>query len=253
MRAAAEQYLFFSRQDDKRPFDFLDFPLCSGPSGLKASESERVTRTGDGTSWATGPLRQTERCSNLHQRLIEAAWTGWRDEPRGDFMQFSLIGEAKKAGKNTPRVPVQRRVTLIERDAHNGARRVGADSRQSPQAGKIRRDLSTVMLRNGPRGPFQLPGPLVIAQPGPESEDFFHRGAIETSDARNRFHKAPVVRKNRFDLGLLKHGLGNPDRIRIFCPAPGKITVVPVEPTQELAPDMIWIATRHLRFSENPT
>jgi hypothetical protein len=88
---------------------------------------------------------------------------------------------------------------------------------------------------------MQVAGTVVVAQAGPQPENFVQTSSRQPFDRRQVLQEAVVVGKNGSDARLLEHDFGDPDAIRVAtCPlrrarAPGKITSVHAKPLQQTA------------------
>src|SRR5262252_1396927 len=99
-------------------------------------------------AWLAG---NAHRSAELHQRLVEAAGVGLRDEPcRERPNLFHARGRAhvalqgEDAREDARHVAVDERGPLAERDARDRARRVRSDTRDLTEGGDVAREVAAV-------------------------------------------------------------------------------------------------------------
>ena len=83
------------------------------------------------------------------------------------------------------------------------------------------------------RGLLQISGAGVIAESFPKFVDFVRAGVRGGLDGGQFAHPALPVWNHSFDLRLLEHDFGNPDRVRIAGAAPRQVTRVVREPAEQ--------------------
>lgn len=86
------------------------------------------------------------------------------------------------------------------------------------------------------RGP-EISGPRIITEPLPGMENVGLGCVGENSDAGETPEPFIVIRNDGRDLGLLKHELGNEDRVGICRTSPGQIAAVYPVPGEKRAPE----------------
>ena len=81
--------------------------------------------------------------------------------------------------------------------------------------------------------PMQIACAAVIAEAGPEFQNFGNRSARKRFDIRQVFQETIVVRHYGGDARLLQHYFGDPHAVGIAAGAPGKVAFVRAKPAQQ--------------------
>jgi hypothetical protein len=81
--------------------------------------------------------------------------------------------------------------------------------------------------------PLKIFSPRIVAQAGPEPQQFLSVGPSQVFDGGEGFQKAKVVWNDSLHLSLLQHDFRNPHSIRILRPSPREITLLDRIPGQE--------------------
>ena len=156
------------------------------------------------------------------------------------LIDVSLSGisfHTEQAREHSNDVAVQNGLGLIEGNAADGSGGIAANSRQGQHVFKVFRESASVTRKDGFRGFLHVTDTRVIAQSFPELVNSFGAGFGESLNVRQGSHPALPKGENGFDLGLLEHDFGNPDRVRIMRTAPGQVTCVLGEPSEQKGRD----------------
>lgn len=194
---------------------------------------------------ATRPARHADRRAQVHESLIEIPRAAPRNEaPRG-AAQGALTADLQRPPEDAPGVAVEGWNRAVEGDAGDRGRRVVADAGQGAERCVFGRQLSRKAAADFPGRPAEIFGAAIIAQAGPESQDPAGRGATERGEIGQHSKETLVIRHHGRDLGLLQHGLGNPDGVRVPRAAPRKVASGSIVPSQELQAKLEGQRLRH--------
>ena len=95
---------------------------------------------------------------------------------------------------------------------------------------RSRGKFSVVVSDDFFRGGVQIAGAAVVAEAGPEFQDFGLRSACERFDFWEMVEETLVIGHYRGDASLLEHYFGDPDAVGVAARAPGEIALVGAEP-----------------------
>ena len=177
------------------------------------SGSKRRPRDGQPSASGHTPQRGTRARQTVAPRSISACAARARTRP-GPLL-------------DAPHVHVDRQHVAPEREACDRVRRVAADAGQLGQIVRpaVRRDLL--------RGAVEVERAPVVAEPLPLADHVRRRSGGERVHRRPALEPALPARHDAVDLRLLRHHLGDEDRVRIAGPPPGQIAPVLAEPRQK--------------------
>jgi hypothetical protein len=125
------------------------------------------------------------------------------------------------------------RLSLVECDAGNGARRVSSNPWQIKKVFKFGREFAPVLVQNHACGALQVSSPAVVSQPSPSRQDGGFGRFGQGPNIGKLPQEALIVGKNGPNLGLLQHDLGNPDPVGRRMGAPRKLALMMLIPVQE--------------------
>jgi hypothetical protein len=80
---------------------------------------------------------------------------------------------------------------------------------------------------------MEVAGASVVAEPLPLGEDGFGGGGGEGGDGGEGLKPAVPVAAHGLYAGLLQHDLRDPDGVGVAVAAPGEITLVNIEPSEQ--------------------
>ena len=131
----------------------------------------------------------------------------------------------------------------IERKCRNGVRRVTPDPRKRAKIVDLVRQHSAVLTENDFCESMQIARSGVVTQSLPAVENAGLRSKREGGKIGEAAKPLIVIRKDGGDLGLLKHELGNEDRVGVADPPPRQVAPVSAIPTQKGATEaanVLW-------------
>src|SRR3990172_9217842 len=184
--------------------------------------------------------RLTDRRPQFHHRLIEGARDVRRDElsceypdpPTGRGIRH-VLSEPEEPGDDADYVPVDGRNRDAERNARNGSRRVGTDSREGCEGIVRGRHVPSMLLDDRLRSGMEMPRPAVESEALPHREDVIEGSCREIADGREACDEPFVVRGTARDPRPLEEILRDEDAIRIPRPAPREIPPVGAVPCEQ--------------------
>ena len=97
-------------------------------------------------------------------------------------------------------------------------------------------------------GGVEIARAAVIAEAGPEAQDFLLRRGGECVDRGKFFEEAVVVGEDGGDASLLQHDFGDPNAIGIAAGAPGKRAAMRAKPVEEASAEGFERAWSEMRF-----
>src|SRR6056297_1001214 len=118
----------------------------------------------------------------------------------------------------------------------DGIGRGTADSRQIEQLLWPGRQLTSVIAHGTSGCRMQIPGPGVVAEPGPLRQHIIEVGFCQCLEVRKPVHESLEIGSHGAHLGLLQHDFGDPDPIGAALDLPGKIVPTVVLPPAQQAP-----------------
>src|SRR6476620_12800866 len=95
------------------------------------------------------------------------------------------------------------------------------------------REVSAMSIHNGFCCGVEISRASVIAEALPRAKHLIFRSARQRGEIGKSAQPLVIIRDDGGDLRLLKHELGNEDRVGIAGPAPGEIPSIPTIPTQQ--------------------
>jgi hypothetical protein len=126
----------------------------------------------------------------------------------------------KQAGEQTRGIRFDNWNRLMKSKSRDCVRRIAADARQFAKRRVVAGKDSPVSILHNLGGGMKIPGAVVIAEALPGVENIVLRSARDRSELRKSAKPFIIIRDHRGDLGLLKHELGDEDRVRIAGFAP---------------------------------
>ena len=185
-------------------------------------------------------VRQTDRCTEFHQRLVEIAGTVGRHE-RGEPLArlfFELCVRDRREiviqpRRHTQNIAVHRRNGQSERDRRHRACRVLADTGQGKQPVVIGRQFAAVFLAQQDRCTVQVAHAAVVAEPLPE---LGVNGLVRRRESGNigqRVHPTGKIAAHGLHARLLQHDLAHPDAVGSRLRPPRQVAVTGVIPVQQ--------------------
>ena len=144
-----------------------------------------------------------------------------------------VFGDPENPGEHAGDIAVEDRNRLIEGDAGDGARRVASNPGQIQHVLETFGESTVVIADDDVRRFPEIPRARVIAKPFPKFQHLFRSRAGQRFYSWQFVHPAFPVGNYRFDLGLLEHDFGNPNRVRIVRVPPWQIARVPIEPLEQ--------------------
>ena len=114
-------------------------------------------------------------------------------------------------------------------------RRVFADARTQLHLLDRFWELPTMSISYDFRSAVKISSAVVITKPLPSVQHFGLQCAREGGKIRESLQPFFIIRQDRADLGLLKHELGDENRIWIAGSAPGEIAAVFAVPSEKCA------------------
>ena len=126
------------------------------------------------------------------------AWFQAQTRPRWDQPVGQRLADAgckgaagHRPGQPPGRVDVDDRGPALEGEGEHGARRVRPDPGQGLQVAQVGRDPAAVAPDHRDRGPVQVDGPAVVAEPGPRGHDRTGGSGRARGRIGNRSRNAP--------------------------------------------------------------
>lgn len=126
---------------------------------------------------------------------------------------------------------------LIEGEDGDGVRGVFSDARQLPHALGLVRKTATMSIFDDLGGGVKISRPRVVTETLPGAQDVIFRSARQSGEVGEAFEPLVIVRANGGHLSLLKHELGDKNRVGIARVTPRQIAPVVAIPTQKRAPE----------------
>ena len=202
------------------------------PRYVEGSGRPRVAPVGQRAAYAERLRRKADGGAQLHDRLVEVSGTRGGHHLAGGLVDSLAVRQAEQARIHPPQVAVRCRVAPVKGDAHDRAGGVPPDARQVQQRLVVRRQPAAVAAHHQARRPLQVFGAPVVAEAAPDAPYGVQGRAVQGLQRRERLHEAVVVWKHGGHLGLLEHGLGDPDGVGVAA-SPGQVTLVAVVPAQQ--------------------
>jgi len=132
-----------------------------------------------------------------------------------------------RAFLHPPHVDVDGQDVAPEGEASDGVGRV------APDAGQLGEVVRPAVIRDLLRGAVQVERPAVVAEPLPLADHVSGRRCRKRLDRRPALEPALPAGHDPLDLGLLRHHLGDEDRVGIARPPPRQIPPGLAEPVQK--------------------
>jgi hypothetical protein len=122
---------------------------------------------------------------------------------------------------------------LIESKRGNGIRDIATDAWQFANCSGVTRQNPTVLVPYDPGSGMKISRAVVIAESLPGVEHIILRSPGNRGEIRKSAQPFIVIGDHSTDLGLLKHELGDKDRVRVAGIAPRQVPSIPAKPLQE--------------------
>ena len=126
----------------------------------------------------------------------------------------------KQAGEQTRGIRFHNWNRLMKSKGRDCVRRIAANARQFANRCDIAGKAPSVSILHNLGGGMKIPGAVVVAEALPGVENIVLRSARDRSEVRKSAKPFIIIRDHGGDLGLLKHELGDEDRVRIAGFAP---------------------------------
>lgn len=127
----------------------------------------------------------------------------------------------KQAGEQTRGIRFDNWNWLMKSKSRDCVRRIAANARQFANGRDICGKDFPVSILHDLGGGMKVPGAVVIAEALPSVENIVLRSARDRSEIRESAEPFTIIGDHGGDLGLVKHELGDEDRVRIASFAPG--------------------------------
>ena len=147
-----------------------------------------------------------------------------------------IAANCTQAREDAGDIAVEYGERLIVGDAQDSRGGVTPDAGQGQGRFERARKFAVVARGDFLCRAMQVARAAVVAEAGPELQDFFLRCASERFDGGKSFQEAMVVRQDGGDARLLQHDFCDPDAIGVAARAPGEIALVRAEPSEQAAP-----------------
>jgi len=136
-------------------------------------------------------------------------------------------------------VRVDHGIPVVEREAGDRVRGVGADAHQVGQVLRRLGELAVVLLYDLPGGLVQVLRPVVVPQRvvRPEPHHVGAVGGSEVGDRRPAIHERLPGVHDAFELCLLAHHLRDEDGVRVGGLAPRERSVIGLVPRDQRVPE----------------
>ena len=138
-----------------------------------------------------------------------------------------------KPAHDAPHVAIDDGLGPVEGNASNRPCSVSSHPGQLQNVFELSREFAVMLSHNYSCGPLQISGPAVISETRPGGQHVLLRRFGQCPDIGEPSQEPFIIGKNRLDLGLLQHGLGNPDAIGRGMAAPRELAPMPLVPVQE--------------------
>jgi hypothetical protein len=216
--------------------------LASGQRAGVVHLAGRPAARSDRTALARGDDRPADRLAELHDRLVERAPVGTREnlleggaQPGADRGPAYVPLLPGPAGGDSDAVCLERDHRHAEGEARDRPRDVRADPREALELlDRVGHHAGPVALDEA-GGPVEVPGSCVVARARPGSEHLGLRRRRERGDAGEASDEPLEVRTSLGDARLLEEDLGHPDPVRVPILPPRERPTVLVEPGEEVA------------------
>jgi hypothetical protein len=139
----------------------------------------------------------------------------------------------KQAGEQTRGIRFDNWNRLMKSKSRDRVRRIAANARQLTNRRDVAGKDPPVSILHNLRGGMKIPGAVVIAEALPGVENIVLRSAGDRSEIREAAKPFIIIRDYGGDLGLLKHELGDENRVGIAGFAPRQIAAVAAKPAEE--------------------
>ena len=201
------------------------------------------------TSWRPG---QANGRAELHESLVPLA--GRRpghalrrqpDELAPPGPSGEIVLQTKHAGQDAGRVSIDRGDAKTERDAPDGACRVGSDSGERSQGLEARRHLASVSLDDRLGGTMEVSRAAVEPEPLPRTEHGILRCRRQRVDCRERRQEPGVIGEARFHSGPLQEDFRHENHIRVARATERKVALLLAVPGEEPALQLAAVRLAH--------
>lgn len=186
----------------------------------------------------------TNQRAEIHERGVVPASTTLREERRRELPKVFSSGvgvdtrsEIQQPCEEPGGVRLYNRNRRIKRERHHGICRVTANSWQHFQRMMPPWNDAAMSFQDDLGCAVKIPCAGVVPETLPSMKDVGFRRSGERFQIRETTEPAIEVWNYCGDLGLLKHQLGDEDRIRIPCATPRQITAVFAKPGEKRTPE----------------
>ena len=195
--------------------------------------------------------RRTDARAQIHQRLIEVAWSLRVDQfPHDRFKNFPAgwfgdVGiDFEQPAHDAHDVSVDCRLRYLESDAGDGACCIRSDALQLSDFLRILRENTIVIGDDLLRRFLHVLDTRIITQPFPRLQDRVFRRCRQRCDVREFIQEIMIIRDDRIHPCLLQHDFRNPDAVGIARPAPRQIAFLFVVPVQQRFAESLYFLGR---------
>ena len=207
----------------------FDKPLCAGfgfldGEGFRIFSAAKVFYRAD---VAFRFVRQANECAQIDKRGIKTRCMASGNKFCGAIPEFFAAdrridrgAHVKQASEQARGIRFDNRNRLMKSKSRDCVRRIAANARQFANRRDIAGKAPPVSILHNLGGGMKIPGAVVIAEALPGVENIVLRSACDRSKVRKSAKPFIIMRDHGGDLGLLKHELGDEDRVRIAGFAP---------------------------------
>jgi hypothetical protein len=202
----------------------------------------------DGTNPAFWLARKAnERAEVSECRVVDASGTLWDKRCRvlpervPASRSIDRVAEIKQARQNAGSISFDDWGGLIESERRDSVRRIFPDSWKLSHLLDRLWEASIISMDDYFRGGVEISGTSVITETLPRMEDVAFRSLSQGGETGEPAEPLIIIRDHAGDLGLLKHELGNKDRVRVASSAPGQIAFVLAIPVYQGATKPIFL------------
>ena len=208
----------------------FDKSLCAG-FGFLDGQVLRILSAAKFFYWADVALRfvpQANERAQINKRGIKTRCIASGNKLCGALTEFFAAERrinrgphVKQAGEQARGIRFDNWNRLKKSKSRDCVRRIAANARQFANRRDIAGKDSPVSILHDLGGGMKIPGAVVIAEALPGVENIVLRSARKRIEIRESAKPFIIIRDYGGDLGLLKHELGDQDRVRIAGFAPG--------------------------------
>ncbi len=189
---------------------------------------------------ATRRARRADERAELHEGLVEVARIprrherpGKRPDPCERRGRLRVEAQRPEAAEDAHDVAVHDGLGDAVRDRGDRGGRVRAHAGQRPPA--LERARKRACRGDGPRRAVEVAGARVVPEAAPLGENVALLRPGERLDGRKARAETFPAGHDDVERRLLRHDLGEPDRVRVACGAPRQVALRPAVPARESA------------------